>query len=250
MRLIEYKNIEGEFKDVDKKGRIMIGAFTAYNNLDADGDIGRKGMFNKTWKENFSRIKHLLNHDSTKPIGKPVELWEDDNFAYYKSQVGTHKLGDDVLDMAESGLLTEHSYGYQRIRENKVKEGNELLEVKQWEFTNLTGWGANANTPLLSFTKDLSKDDQIKKYIKRIETLEKFCRNSVASDETIELLLIECKQLSQLIIDLTTTPLIESTLPEDKSTTPDENSTLADEKTDDELHIKLALEAIKLKMAS
>jgi hypothetical protein len=51
----------------------------------------------------------------------------------------------------------------------------------------------------------------------RMKALEAFCRNSDATDETIELLLIEAKQLSQLLIDITakeiTLPVIETTEP-------------------------------------
>jgi hypothetical protein len=49
----------------------------------------------------------------------------------------------------------------------------------------------------------------------RCKALEKFCRNTTASDETIELLLIEQKQLTQIIIELQKdTKPTEVTLPE------------------------------------
>jgi HK97 family phage prohead protease len=205
MSAFQYKNaFSCELKDVDKGSRIMKGAFTRYNVKDSDGDIGRKGMFAKTWKENFPRIKHLLNHDVTKPVGKIKSLWEDDDYAYYESQVGTHKLGDDVLDMAQSGLLTEHSYGYNILREEKAKDGNHLLEVKQWELSNLTGWGANEYTPLLEFTKSMDAVALGQRLEKRMKALESYCYNSTASDETIQLLLLEIKQLQQHILDLST----------------------------------------------
>lgn len=201
--LYKYKQgFECQLKDVDKGSRTMIGAFTKYNVIDSDGDIGRKGMFNKTWKENFSRIKHLLNHDVTKPVGKVKRLWEDDEFAYYESTVGTHKLGEDVLDMAQSGLLTEHSYGYNVMEEQKTKAGNELIQVKQWEFSNLTGWGANQYSPLLSFSKDADSKSLIQKLETRAKALESYCKSATASDETIELLLLEIKQLHQNLIDI------------------------------------------------
>lgn len=198
------QSFDCQLKEVDKKSRVMIGAFTKYNVIDSDGDIGRKGMFNKTWKENFSRIKHLLNHDVTKPVGKVKRLWEDDDYAYYESEVGSHQLGKDVLDMAESGLITEHSYGYNVMQEQKGKDGNELIEVKQWEFSNLTGWGANQYSPLLSISKDVDRQGLIEKIENRAKSLERFCRNTTASDDTIELLLLEIKQLQQNIIDLST----------------------------------------------
>lgn len=228
--IYQYKQgLAFELKDVDMKSRITIGAFTKYNVKDSDGDIGRKGMFKKTWSENGPtsdrpRIKHLLNHDITQPVGKPLELWEDDEYAYYKSQIGTHTLGDDYMKMAESGLITEHSYGFTRIRDNKIKEGNEMLEVKQWEFSSLTSWGANEFSPLLSIAKSEGKEALLQKLLKRTSAVEKFCRNSTATDETIQFMLIEYKQLQQILIDLTSI----STVPEEKSTQPDSVTGLID----------------------
>jgi HK97 family phage prohead protease len=237
-----YKDVfQCDLKDVDKKSRRMMGAFTRYNVLDSDGDIGRKGMFTKTWSENFARIKHLLNHDATKPVGKIKRLWDDDEFAYYESIVGTHKLGDDVLDMAESGLLTEHSYGYNVVREQKSKEGNELLQVKQWELSTLTGWGANEYTPLLSFSKSVEGKDIGQKMEARMKTLERFCFSSNASDDTIELLLLEIKQLQTSILNIST----NSTAAADKAPQPQTG-----EKDEDLLLLDLSLETTLFKFKS
>jgi hypothetical protein len=38
--------------------------------------------------------------------------------------------------------------------------------------------------------------------VKRQEQIEKFCRNSDATDETIQMLLLHSKQLAQLICDM------------------------------------------------
>ena len=216
--IIEYKSFESEVKDFDKGKREFVQAYTMYDVEDSDGDFGRKGMFSKTWKENNSRIKHILNHDITHPIGKPLELWDDNNHAFIKSRIGTHKDGDDFIEMVDSGLITEASYGFQVIKDNKMSDGKrELLEVKLWEVSSLTGWGANQHTPVVSLQKSLSKDG-LDILSKRINLIEKFIRKSNASDETIETLVIELKQLQQLFIDLTKTtePESNTTLPEGK----------------------------------
>jgi uncharacterized protein len=195
------KSFDFPVKDVDMKTRTVVQAYTRYDVEDSDKDRGRKGMFNKTWTENFSRIKHLLNHDTTKPLGKVEKLWEDSEFAYGQSKIGTHTLGEDFIKMADSGLITEASYGYKVIKENKLKDGtNELLEVKMWEWSSLTAWGANQYTPIISLTKGITEQEQTDKISNRVKALEKFCRNTTATDETIELLLLEIKQLQQLFI--------------------------------------------------
>lgn len=209
--MYQIKSFDLAVKDVDMNSRTVVQAFTRYNVKDADGDIGRKGMFQKTWVENMSRVKHLLNHDTTKPLGKVEKMWEDNEYAYGQSKIGTHTLGDDFIKMAESGLITEASYGYQRTKENKIAEGNELLEVKLWEWSSLTAWGANQYTNIISLTKSHTKTEQSDKVASRIKSLEKFCRNTTASDETIELLLLEIKQLHQLFVEINKEPEVKST---------------------------------------
>lgn len=212
------KSFDLAVKDVDMESRTVVQAYTRYNVKDSDGDYGRKGMFTKTWSENSHRIKHLLNHDTTKPVGAIKELWDDSEFAYYKSKIGTHTLGDDYIKMADSGLITEASYGYQTIKQNKVDDGNELLEVKLWEVSSLTAWGANQYTPIISLTKSLNKEENADKVGTRIKALEKFCKNTTATDETIELLLLELKQLQQLFIELST----KSTQPVEETVEPEQ----------------------------
>lgn len=199
----QIKSFDLAVKDVDMGSRTIIQAYTKYNVIDSDGDRGRKGMFDKTWSENFSRIKHLLNHNTTQPVGKLNRLFDDTEYAYLDSKIGTHNLGEDFIKMADSGLITEASYGFKTLRSNKLKDGsNELLEVKLWEVSSLTHWGANEFTGIVSLTKSLTKEEQEKKIQERIKAVDKFCRNSTATDETIDLLLLELKQLQQLFIDL------------------------------------------------
>jgi HK97 family phage prohead protease len=200
-------------KDVDTKSGTLVQAYTRYNVKDSDNDYGRKGMFNKTWTENFSRIRHILNHDYTQPVGEPQKFWDDDDYAYMKSQIGTHDLGRDFIKMVDSGLIKEASYGYRIIKANKLKDGSqELLEVKLYEVSSLTGWGANEFTPVISLSKSMGKDVLLKQYTDRIEALEKFCRNTTATDSTIELLLTEIKSLQQQVISFTTDTQAEQSL--------------------------------------
>lgn len=207
--LFEYKSaISNSLKDVDKSTRIMVGMFSNYQEPDMLEDLSTKGMFDRTWREQKERIKHVYEHDMTKPIGKIQKLWDDEKGAYYESKVGTHKFGDDVLEMADSGLLDEHSFGFKTIRSTPRKpKGRNLIEVKHFEVTSVGGWAVHGKTPLLIVKKSLTEQEQFdlsEQLELRYKSLEKFCRNSNASDETIEYLLLEIKQLQQNIIELST----------------------------------------------
>jgi HK97 family phage prohead protease len=225
-------SINASIKDVDGKKGIVTGYFSAFNNVDSDGDIIRKGAFSKSileWGPASAqpRIKHLMNHNSSQPLGKITMLCEDAKGLCYESQIGTHTLGMDFVKMVESNLITEHSIGYQTMKRNQLQDYDEykknpnggwyeLTDLKLYEGSSLTAWGANPNTPLTGM-KDVSPEDLVQGYINRQKNIEKFCSNSTASDETIQLLLIENKQLTQIIIELTeqvkdTTPQGEDNL--------------------------------------
>lgn len=203
------------FKDADSKKGIVTGYFSNFNTVDSDGDIIRPGAYTKTIKENGPhsskpRIKHLLNHNSNEPLGNLLDLKEDSVGLYYESQVGTHNLGVDFIKMVESGLITEHSIGFRVIKRNQIGDGKytegkaewEIVEIKLWEGSSLTAWGANQYTPITGM-KSEDKVVAAEKASKRIDLLTKSLRNGTFTDETFELLEIELKQLQQLFIDLT-----------------------------------------------
>jgi uncharacterized protein len=221
-------NSPASIKDVDGKKGIVTGYFSHFDSVDSDQDVIRKGAFTKTISENGPqsnkpRIKHLLNHNSSQPLGKLIELKEDNYGLYYESQIGSHALGTDFIKMIESGLITDHSIGFRTIKRNQLREYNnarqneaiwELTEVKLWEGSSLTAWGANPNTPITG----MKSEDKAKMASNRIELLTKALKDGTFTDETFELIEIELKQLQQLFISLTekTTEPEQATQPEHK----------------------------------
>lgn len=203
------------FKDADGKKGIVTGYFANFHNKDADGDIILPGAFKKSISDtgpNSSnpRIKHLLNHNPEQPLGKILILQEDAKGLYYESQVGTHTLGSDFLKMVESDLISEHSIGFRKIESEKSedKTANYLKQLQLWEGSSLTAWGANELTPLTGLKSGFDINFLMQKQ-KRIEA---FCKNSDATDETIEMLLLHSKQMAQIILDIQTTEQAKATL--------------------------------------
>lgn len=213
--LTKNTSIPGSIKDVDGKKGMIAGYFAHFNNEDSDGDTIVPGAFTKTIREigpNSSqpRAKHLRNHLIYEPVGKLTELYEDAKGLAYVSQPGTNIVGVDTVKMIESGLITEHSFGYDVVRKQVVDENADwrdrrqiLQELKFWEGSCLTGWGANEMTggAVLKALGVKAYTDMLQN---RADALEKFCRNTTVSDELIETLLMEFKQLSQYIIELST----------------------------------------------
>lgn len=199
---------KASIKDVDGKKGIVTGYFAHFGNVDSDGDIIMRNAFMKSIAEsgptsNKPRIKHLLNHDTRQPLGELKSLSEDSTGLTYESQIGSHNLGVDFIKMVESGLITEHSIGFEVLKwrnsdtltytlwgtEYPVRE---LLELKLWEGSSLTAWGANSETPLTGLK---SFDPQ--KALERIPLLKTAIRNGTFTDATFEILIAELSALEQ-----------------------------------------------------
>jgi HK97 family phage prohead protease len=209
--MYNYKSLGMEVKDVDAKKGIVSGYFSAFGMVDSDGDIMMPGAFKRSiqdWGPNGKgRIKHLLNHDPSKPLGKIMELEEDNYGLKYTSQIGTHSLGKDFVKMVESGLIAEHSIGFKILREQKSDDANQIHEVMLFEGSSLTAWGANENTPMIGM-KNMGTIENIQAQIK---SFEKFIRDSDVTDETIDLCLIKVKQLAQALEQMSSTEAVIET---------------------------------------
>lgn len=209
---MEYKSINLELKDLSRDKRTAVIKHAVYNNIDRTQDISRKGMFNKSWQENKDDISLYLNHDDNQVPGKPVDFWEDDTGAYTKAYFGTHTLGEDTLKMLDEKIITKASFGY--IAQDKAfithqsKKVRELKQVMHLETSLLTRLQANPLAGVVSVNKSLEQNDIIE-LKQSIEAMEKFCRNTTATDATIKSILLEIEQAKHIIsrYDVSTQPI-------------------------------------------
>jgi len=158
---MEHKVFQSKVQDVEEEKGIVITYDNAFDKVDSDGDISRKGAFTKTLKENVNRMKWFLNHNSNLLLGVPyIEGSKQDDFGLLSynrinldKEIGRDTLSDYKL-FKEYDRTLEHSIGYEVITYKSYdlgnnKDGRELLEVKLWEKSTLTSWGANEHTPLV-----------------------------------------------------------------------------------------------------
>ena len=201
MTTTEHKYLPLELKDMSREKRTAIIAHAVYNSIDRVGDISTKGMFNKSWQEN-KNIDFLFNHDDSAIVGKVLRTFEDEEKAYTEVKFGQWKLGDDVMEMADSGVLRGASFGYvtekKEYIEVKGRKVRRLKEVKHSETSLLTKMPAHPDAGIVVLNK--SEDIQLLKEFKgHVERIEAFCRNSKASDDTIKLLLTEIEEAKSIM---------------------------------------------------
>lgn len=213
MSRIEFKATEPfELLEMNTERKTAVIAHCAYDNIDKAGDISRKGMFNKSWKENKA-IDFLIDHDPGQKPGLVTKTYEDEKKAYTGVKFGSHTLGNDTMLMMDEGIITGASFGFYTIKANKIevkaRKVRELKEVIHKETTVAYKLSpVNDAAGVVMVTKaDIGALAQFKAHIDRLES---FCRNTTASDEAIINILEEVKASREILsqYDTATTPPI------------------------------------------
>lgn len=184
---METKAIGIELKDIDKGKREVTFAHAAYDNIDLAGDISRKGMFDKTWKETKDDVNLYLNHDDTQAPGKIIKLFDDQYKAYTTGKMGTHTLGNDVLIMADEGIIKKASFGFIATKAPKItvkaRSIRELKEVAHLESSVLTKMPCNPETGIMSVTKAFDRGGLVIDF-KSLQPIEQtFLKNMIAGHQ-------------------------------------------------------------------
>lgn len=187
-----------EFKDLDTKRRTAVIKHAVYNSIDRVGDISQKGMFNKSWQEH-KQIDFLFNHIEGAIPGNVKSVYEDDEGAYTTVSFGNWTLGDDVLAMADAGVLKGASFGYVAKKSDPViikgRKVRKLKEVVHVETSLLTKLPAHPEAGIVSLNKSFNPDE----LRNDIAIMERFCRNSRASDYAIKSVMQDIEDSRRLL---------------------------------------------------
>lgn len=224
---MEFKERGLEVKDIDLGKRTAVIAYAVYNNIDRVKDISRRGMFTKTWKENFEDIAFYKNHDPNQAIGKPVRFWEDGEKAYMEGYLGTHTAGEDALKMMDEGIIKNSSFGYQVVKStaNKEKGIRELNEVKLFEVSVLTVMGANPKAKVEQVYKSYDPE-MIAELKQHLDCMYSFVRNTRSSDEAIKQIMVDIEGLETILKQYDTAFTLQRATEPEASVQDDNNATL------------------------
>ena len=208
MNTILYKAAPvGELIDADEKAGIIKGYGSYFGNKDSDNDVITKGAYKKTIAENGDRVKYLYQHDMNQPIGKMTELYEDDKGLVFVAEIAKTQLGNDVVQLMKSGVITENSVGIMPIQKNNKSDYREITEVKLYEISAVT-LAANDQAKIL----DVKGNIDVDKLSKRYDNLSKLIRKGNISDEMGFAIEAEILKLKSLFVEFTK-PEIQTTLP-------------------------------------
>lgn len=141
----ERKAFSFELESADESTSEFSGYAAVFGNRDSGNDIIERGAFAKTIVEDFHRIKILaLHNDCWLPVGKPIELREDDRGLFIRGKISDTTMGRDIRTLLKDGVLSELSIGYDAIEfdYDSKQDTRHLKEIKLWEVSIVT-WAMN-----------------------------------------------------------------------------------------------------------
>lgn len=159
-------NLQYETKalDVTEKG-IVTAAVNGIGIEDSQHDISMPGSFVDTLRDDITKTRWYLNHDTRILLGVPLSGEEKDGNLIMTGQMNLNKqvcrdVFEDYKLYHENGRTLEHSIGVMALRRDK-QDRRKVLKWHLYEYSTLTGWGANPQTFLVglkSATADEIRD--------------------------------------------------------------------------------------------
>lgn len=155
--MLERKTFKFEVKEVDEEEGIFTGYAATFSKIpDSWGDIIDPGAFKKTLKEMGKRIKILWNHDTYEPIGRPLELSEDEHGLLVKGKLSLGvQRAREILSLMKDGVITEMSIGYNPVKETWAEGIRHLQEIKLYDVSPVT-FAANPEAVVVSVKRATS----------------------------------------------------------------------------------------------
>ena len=137
---IEFKNVNFDVKDINEETNVFEGYASVFNNKDSHDDVIEKGAFTKTIQERGHKVKVLWQHDMWTPIGKAIEMKEDNYGLFVKAQISDTDEGRRAMTLIKDGVIDELSIGYSVVKDEIDRDTGirKLKELKLFEFSPVT----------------------------------------------------------------------------------------------------------------
>lgn len=210
-----------ELKDIDSEKKRVAMYLSTFGVIDSDNDMIQKGAFSKSIQErgvnatSNRKIAFLRHHNWEMPIGKFVELTEDEKGLFAVAEMGNSTIANDAWNDYKDGIIREHSIGFKYIAD-KIKWVEDetmaskgfynITEVKLYEGSAVT-FGANEFTNVVDVIKSEQRVELAVKYANEIDVLTKALATGDGSDERLHQIEMKLKFLNgQMLLLAQTEP--------------------------------------------
>ena len=155
---MEFKQVQFKADDVDAEAGLFRGYASTWD-LDSGGDVIVKGAFSKTLAEKRSQVKILWQHKTDTPIGKPLEMREDERGLFVEGKISDTTHGKDAKILLKDGVIDRMSIGFIANSDAvTVKDGIRYIEeLELFEFSLVT-WPMN-DAAVITAVKSLRPKD-------------------------------------------------------------------------------------------
>ena len=206
----ERKAFSFELESADESTGEFSGYAAVFGNRDSGNDIIEKGAFAKTIVEDFHRIKILaLHNDCWLPVGKPIELREDDRGLFIRGKISDTSMGRDIRTLLKDGVLNEVSIGYDAIEfdYDSKQDTRHLKEIKLWEVSIVT-WAMN----------DQAKIEEVKSLVEDLRTEVKSGKITQARLNALKPFIAVVRELAEILSPFLEPPETVTEPPEQQTT--------------------------------
>lgn len=206
----ERKAFSFELESADESTGEFSGYAAVFGNRDSGNDIIEKGAFAKTIVEDFHRIKILaLHNDCWLPVGKPIELREDDRGLFIRGKISDTSMGRDIRTLLKDGVLNELSIGYDAIEfdYDSKQDTRHLKEIKLWEVSIVT-WAMN----------DQAKIEEVKSLVEDLRTEVKSGKITQARLNALKPFIAVVRELAEILSPFLEPPEAVTEPPEQQTT--------------------------------
>ena len=210
-----------ELKDIDSEKKRVAMYLSTFGVIDSDNDMIQKGAFSKSIQErgvnatSNRKIAFLRHHNWEMPIGKFIELTEDEKGLFAVAEMGNSTIANDAWNDYKDGIIREHSIGFKYIAD-KIKWVDDpslekkgfynITEVKLYEGSAVT-FGANEFTNVVDVIKSEQRVELAVKYANEIDVLTKALATGDGSDERLHQIEMKLKFLNgQMLLLAQTEP--------------------------------------------
>lgn len=204
-------------KDFNEGSREVAIYLSAFDELDSDNDIIRRGAFAKSIQErgplsgSNRKIAFLRYHNWEMPIGKFNRLEEDQKGLFAVGKLSESTNGNDAFIDYQEGIIREHSIGFRYIKDKirfiedaSMESGGfyEVNEVQLFEGSAVT-FGANEFTNVVEVAKaEGGKEGIIDRISDEISVISKSLFNGKGTDERLFELEMKLKFLNGRLVEL------------------------------------------------
>jgi len=110
---VDYKSVGFLLEDLKSRGDdgwSFSGYASTFGNVDEGGDVVLRGAFTNTIAQRMPRL--LWQHDMSEPIGKVMQLKEDDRGLHGDFLISRTTRGHDAYVLLKDGAIDSMSIGY------------------------------------------------------------------------------------------------------------------------------------------